>query len=289
MITRYLYLYMRTSMLLIFFLPSLVVNGQKISDYLYVRPMFDFDANKSIFSFTKEQVANENRYLRYYALTGYREGVSTTSGPFGVSFSTFDNGNSGTRLLYMYNVSIEEMVTHRLGESDRVIYQVKDPSRYRYLRSYGSKLQWMRKNALCFELLLPKSSMNIEVVDTLLSKTLGILWQRQKRSVTALILSRLSKKGKIKFQYKRNDDELDQEFFKKVTFDVLGSALAVDGRPFLNETGYEGLVDLNLKLADLKDLTTINDKLERYDLVLREEIRELDMLVITEKKFKDKQ
>lgn len=280
---------MRTYMTVICCLIGLAVKGQnQHGDYTYVRPLFDFDHKKPLFIFTADQLTNANRYLRYYALTGYREGVATTSGPFNISFATVDYKSSGTRLLYMYNVSIGEIVTHRVGESDRIIYEVRDPSRYRYLTAYGPREQWLRKNGLCFELLLPVSSMNIQLVDSLISKRLGITWNRQKRQVNALVLSRLSKGGKLKFQYIKKSSVDVQGKFTVVTFAALGTALALDGRPFIDETGYAGLIDLDLKFNDPKDLTVVNRQLRRYDLVVKQEMRDLDMLVVREVNYKDK-
>jgi len=266
-------------------LVSFVVRGQEQGTYSYIRPLYDFDFKKPLFVFDGDQQINVNRYLRYSALTGYREGVPTTSGPFGISFATVEYKDSGTRLLYMYNVSIEEAVTHRVGESDRVIYEVENPSRYRYLPAYGSKALWLRKNGLCFEVLLPSGSTNIQLVDTLLSKSLGIVWDLQKRSMRALVLSRLSKAEKFKFNNIRQPGDAGQGKLSGVTFDALGSALAVNGRPFLDETGYEGLVDLNIQLRDPNDLLSINRQLRRYGLMVREEIRKLNMLVIRETKL----
>jgi len=275
-------------MTLFFCFLGLVVRGQEQDKYVYIKPLFDFDVKKPLFVLNKDQLINENRYLRYYALTGYREGVATTSGPFGLSFSGVNNTISGTRLLYMYNVSIGEIVTHRLGESDRVIYEVNDPSRYRYLPKYGPRVQWLRKNGLCFEVMFPSSSINIKLVDTLLSKSLGITWNREKRRIPVVILSRLSKEDKNKFKFNAKSNGDAQGSFSGVTFDALGSALAVDGRPFLNETNYEGLVNLNIEVKDPRELSSINKQLRRYDLVVKEEIRELDMLVVRELKFEEK-
>ena len=262
---------------------------EQVDDYPYTRPLFDFDINKPLFSFNADQLRNSSRYLRYYALTGYREGVGTTLGPFGTSFSAVNNKRSGTRLLYMYNVSIAEIVTHRVGESDRVIYKVKDVSRYRYSPTYGSRTQWLRKNGLCFEVMLPVNSMNIDFVDTLLSKSLGISWSQQKQFINSLVLARLNKSKEIKFQYRGKSEDGVLEKFTGVSFDAVGAALSISGRPFLNETGYDGLIDIKLIVRDSLDLSDINSQLRKYDLVLKEESREINMITVKEVNYNDNQ
>jgi len=281
---------MRNILLLLCFSLWHFAHGQEwLEDCSYVRPLFDFNEQKPLFAFNEEQLANENRYLRYYALTGYREGVFTTTGSFGLSFSTVDDKDSGTRLLYMYNVSIGEMVTHRVGNPDWVVYEVKDPSRYRYLPAYGPREAWLRKNGLCFEMMLPSASMDVGLVDTLLSSRLGLTWRWEKREMKALVLFRLSKAEKFSCGNTAISGAQGNKKFTGMGFDGLGKALSVEGRPFIDQTGYSGLVDIVLEVKDPKDLAGINRQLRQYDLAVKEELRELNMFVIKEKKKTEKE
>ena len=278
---------MKNILLLLSCLPGFFAYGQD-QGRGYVRPLFDFNQQKTLFAFNAEQLANENRYLRYYALTGYREGVSTTTGNFGLSFSTVDYKNSGTRLLYMYNVSIGEMLTHRIGDSDWIIYEVKDPSRYRYVANNGPRDAWLRKNGLCFEIMLPSGSMDISLVDTLLSSRLGLTWGWEKRQMKALVLFRSSKAEKFSPRNTDKSGAKGKRGFIGLGFNAVGQALAVEGRPFIDQTGYGGLVDIDFEVKDPKDLADINRQLRRYDLSVKEELRELNMFVIKEKKKTEK-
>jgi hypothetical protein len=274
---------MRNIMILLCCMFGFTARGQGEKPVMqYTRPLFDFDTQKPLFSFNPEQRANANRYLRYHALTSYREGVPSTAGPFGVSFGTVDDPALGTRLLYMYNLSIAEMVSHRAGEYDRIIFEVKDPLRYRYVSSYGPRAEWLKKYGFCFEVLLPVGNMDLRLVDTLLSKALGISWGLQKRTVNALVLYRLSKAEKFKSKNNGMPGFDGRKTFLRINFEALGQAMAADGRPFIDETQYRGLADVVLEVKNPKDLAEINRQLKRYDLAVKEESRELKMLVVKE-------
>ncbi|MBB6501660.1 hypothetical protein [Pedobacter cryoconitis] len=248
----------------------------------YRRPLFDFDPLKSSFKLDQEQKINKHYFLRMSILTGYREGVEPIKG-LG-NFRTNEDKENGTKRFYMYNLSIQDMLTHGFYTSNRIILEVKDPSRYRYDPSQGSEYEWMRKNAHCFEFILPSGVINgVKPLEKELCRIFGVESGLKKRMVNALVLVRTSKIDKIRSSQigERGYDNNGQ--FRNVPIDRLSSLLYNAGLPpMVDETGYKDPVDLELKITSWKDLPAIRKELQRYDLDLKEEKREVEMFVITE-------
>ena len=276
---------MKNYLLLFYFLLGGASYGQTdSSSYGYIKPLFDFNPRRPLFAFNAEQQQNQSRYLRYWALTGYREGVAPTSGPFGSSFAGMNDTISGTRRLYMHNLSVVEMLTHYTGNNDRLLLEVSDPSKYRYLPEYGPKELWLRKNGRCFELMLPTGTMETAVMNAFLEQALGVSFGKQRRRVKALVLSRNGTGDQFTSQRKGTPGEDRKGRFNQAIFLDMGKLLTGEIVPFVDETGYRGLVDLDMDIKDWKDLKAVNKELARYALQVKEEMRELDMLVVTEKK-----
>jgi hypothetical protein len=276
---------MKNYLLILCFLLSGTAYGQADSsgNYAYVKPLFDFNPRQPLFSFSAEQLQNTSRYLRYWALTGYREGVMPTIGPFGTTFLGVNDSISGTRRLYMHNLSVVEMVTHYTGNNDRILLDVGNPSKYRYLPEYGSKELWLRENGRCFEIMLPKGTIEgMNTIDPFLTNALGITVAKQRRQVKALILFQLGKDELFKSKRKGVSSNNGKGKFNQSIFLDLGKLLTGDMIPFVDETRYVGLVDLNLQIRNWKNIKAVNKELGRYGLRVKEEMRDLDMLVITE-------
>jgi len=266
----------------IFSLSIISVFAQKQDTISYRKPLFDFDPIKPTFKLTGEQISNKNRFLRFSIVSGYREGVEPIRGF--VNFAATEDKATGTRRLYMYNLSIEDMLTYGFFKSNRVILEVKNPSKYRYDPSQGSKDKWLRENGRCFELVLPIGiTLREEFLIDELSRVFGVKCGLQKRLVNALVLTRTSKLDKIKSLEKGVGSYDEHGYFNNVTLDRLASAIYEAGLPpMVDETGYKNPVDLNLNLKSLNDLAGLKRELHRYDLDLKEEKREVEMFVITE-------
>jgi len=271
-------------LLLLCCLKGLAVRGQEPdSQYPYEKPLFDFDAKKPVFAFTAEQLENPARYLRYYTLSGYREGVTPTLGQFNVTFTGTSDQVSGTRRLSMYNLPLVDMLMHMTGKENTVLLEVKDPSRYRYLPEYGPRELWMRKYARCFEFCLPEGVTEIlGAADSVLHMVLGVKITKEKRRVPVLVLSRLSSLEKFKSSEDGTEGFDGKGKFVNVPFEAIEKAMGYTGRYFVNGTGYFKPVDMDMQIPDWKNLKQVNKELKRYDLELREEIQELELKVITE-------
>lgn len=247
-----------------------------------------FNDEKPLFKFQDEQLTNQNKLLRYTALTKYREGVMPIKGQFNVNFKGYNDEETGTRRIYMYNLSIEDMLTHGLCKPSQILLEVKDPSKYRYDAKYGSEIEWLRKNGYCYELLLPIGALKgMNTIDTELQKIFNLTSRWEKRNVKTWILTRTSTDEKFKATGGAPIKDPIHGVYRNVNIGWIGASLnEFDPIPFLDETGYKDLIniDLGLNLNMVHDITTLRKALQKYDLDLKEEIREKLMFVITENK-----
>lgn len=175
--------------LVLFIMPLFGLNSALAQEpdtqvFNYKKPLFDFEYEKPLFKLQDEQLSNQRRFLRFSAITGYREGVKPIEGSFGINFSRFNSPETGTVRIAMYNLSIVEMLNHFPVKPEKVILEVKDPSRYMYDPKYGPKEAWMRKNAYCYEYIMPAGMISgITQFEDDISAWFGIQFSREKRMV----------------------------------------------------------------------------------------------------------
>lgn len=259
--------------------------GAEISKFVYRKPLLDFDKNKPVFKLDAEQAANVNGFLRFSVITGYREGVDPVDAGLN-NFAGYTDTVSGTRRIYMFNLSIADMCTHGFVRSSDVILEVKDPSKYAYQPVYGPEKQWLRKNGYCLEFLLPVGVMrDIGQIDAEISHYFGIRFGYEKRISKVLILVRTSGVDKLKSKGIGEGHYDLHGHFNNIPLDHGRFGAALSGAhmpPVVDETGYDGPVDMDLKIADWTDLAAVRKALQLYDLDLKEGERPIDRFVIKE-------
>ncbi|WP_342328708.1 hypothetical protein [Pedobacter sp. FW305-3-2-15-E-R2A2] len=257
-----------------------------ISNCIYAQNEINFDPQKPLFKFQNEQLTNESGLLRYAALTGYREGVKPVQGQFNVNFEGYNDDKAGTRRIYMYNLSIQDMLTHGLIKPSQILLEVKDPSKFRYDPKYGSEIEWLRKNGYCYELLLPIGALKgMYILDNEIQKAFNVWARWEKRNVKTWILVRTSSAEKFKASGGVPLKDPIHGIYQNVNIAWIGASLNEFGpTPFLDETGYKDLININLgvNLNTTHDFTVLRKALQKYDLDLKEESREKLMFVITE-------
>lgn len=263
-----------------------VIAQTDTTKFQYWKPLFDFDCQKPVFKLEQEQLINKNRFLRFSVVTGYKEGVRPISGAFGLNFRSNNDAVAGVQLITMYNLSIVEMVTHGLVNQNNIYLEVDDPSKYLYDVKYGDKESWMRKNAYCYELALPIGTVKeVKMLDEYLVNEFGVKFGMEKRLVKALILIRTSTTDKLKSAGKGEEKYDMKGYFNNISIDRLSDPLTQAGYPpMVDETGYKGPVDLDLKIDSWKDMAALRKKLRRYDLDLVEGMREVEMFVVKKNK-----
>jgi hypothetical protein len=243
-----------------------------------------FDYSKPLFKLTDEQLNNKNKYLRYSVLTGYLEGVKSVSGGFGLNFLAFRDTIRRMTRISMFNLSIVDLMTHGLVKRNRIVLEVKDPSKYLYEPRYGDKLSWYRMNGHCYEFLLSMDEFtDIKILNNDLKYLFNVDFGIKKRTINTLVLVRTSSKDKIRSTSKEQRGYNMTGHFSNVPIDRIADPLGNTGLPpMVDETGYKDPVDLDLNINDWADLESVRKELQRYDLDLKEEKREVEVFVITE-------
>jgi hypothetical protein len=230
-------------------------------------------------------INNTSRLLRYYSLNSYRQETPATRENFGLTFSSYNDSISNTRLIIMNNLTLIEMVTHFINMENRVLLKVKDRSKFIYSPLYGSKQDWLKQNSYCFQLLLPAGAIEgVKTIDNILFSALSIKSSKQKGMVPVKVLYKIGKGEEFKSIY----DVKSQKFgesgeFLNVTFNAISELIPDDSHLFINETGYNGPIRLNLPLKKYSDLISLNEFLKQYDLAIKFETRMLDYWIITDK------
>lgn len=253
-------------------------------------PLRDFDYNRPMFKLTDDQSSNKQAYLRSAVLTGYREGVkSNTVAPL---FEIFRDPVTGTAKAGIYNLSIVEMLNTRPIDPRKLILNVKNASKYRYLPEYGDKQDWLRKNAFCFEYTVPeavvgKSDGSKLLFLNTLAQMLDVKVTIETRPTKTLVLYRTSNIDKIKSKGVNTgaNGTMDEKGnFGTSKIGYLGNLLDRAGYPiFVDDTGYKEAIDMDLNISDWKNLNDVRKALQHYDLDLKEEIRPIKgIMVITE-------
>lgn len=283
----------------IFFLSALLVLGlgivasaQDTIEPVQLVPLSQFNYEKPLFRFKDEQLSNKNRFLRYVALTGYREGVLPFKGQFNVNFMGYNDEVTGTRRICMYNLSVVDMLTHGLVKPNQIILEVNDPSDYRYDPEkgmlYGSEIAWLRKNGYCFEMLLPLGALKgIQTIDNELQRFFSLSTRWEEREVKTWVLVRTSAAEKFKSSGGEPVKDPAHGIYRNVNVGWVGVPLNESGPvPFLDETGYKEPVDLDLGISiDANtSISELRKALRKYDLDLKEEMRKKQMFVIKENK-----
>lgn len=265
------------SLLLIFFGASAQID----TAYFYQKPLFNFDYAKPVFNLNEEQSLNKNGFLRFSVLTGYREGVQPVQGM--TNFGGFTDTLTQTRRVYMINLSIVDMITHGFVNPDHVKLEVKNPSKYQFRAKYGSKDIWLRKNGYCFEFMLPTGLITVPLLEEELSHVFHLKIGYENRRVNTLVLIRTSNVDKIKSSGLGTAEYDQSGFFHNLPLSRFNELIFDAGLPLLiDETGYTLPVDLDLKIKSWDDIAILRSSLKRYDLDVKQEIREVNMFVIKE-------
>jgi len=168
-------------------------------------------------------------------------------------------------------------------------WKVKDKSKYNYefndIKNYGYLGDWMRKHAISFELVQPDIGQTdkqiyraaIAGLDSLLN--LQVRWEMRKEKVW--ILYRTAKEDKfLKWEKANADKMLGPQGLVTVLNNVPTNPYVYDG------TGYKGEGMMQLGVSDWTDIPAIRKAIQPYGLDLKEEEREVDKFVFTEKDWK---
>lgn len=244
----------------------------------------NFSYDKPVFRLHGEQLSNANANLHYTVLTGYRDSVDVVNGGF-YNYMT-DEPMPGVSRFYLYNLSVVEMIKRDpFINKNRVILEVRDPSKYQFDPSYGPLAAWLKKNAHCYEVILPKAVMSETVVDSLMAHDLGVHFYKEKRPAKVWVIKRTSDQQKYKASGSEGAGQGLNGHFKNGAFRYVGARMEAAGTiPVVDETGISEPVDMELGISNYADIPGLRKALQRYDLDILPGTREMEMLVIKENK-----
>lgn len=273
------------------------VNAKNIQDVLDEKPInwpvkydsFDFDPAKPIFSLNEaDQYHQKNTFKEFSGITGYREGIDVKRG---VAFDD-DSVNHVYRTSFL-NSSIVDAYKMLLFQSDhikrgfiltpgRLVLEVKDPFKYVYTAKLGLADVWNRENTFCYEMISSKpveKTGRIKKVIEDLNLKLGLSARWEKRMVNCIVI--------YKANLKINPDTVSRPL--KPTMSIVASAIPLmnfDIRqifpPALDETGYKG----QIYFGTYSGPDSLRKELQRYGFDYKEEMREIEVMVITENDYK---
>jgi len=221
----------------------------------------------------------------------------------GTDLEVFDSTRGQIRTDYIngnvLNLYLKAFNGHRNGREmlaiNRVIWEIKDSSCIAPPSDHQLADQWKAKYQFNYEQIVPFSeeANRFELMkrnlNSYFGKVLGIGGQIEQRSVQCLVL-----KTKGKFKQSPHSDPTAEGHYRNVPFPLvllgIKSEFNKDARPFIDETGITGNVDMDVfedystikNQPSAEKLKVFNQHLARYNLRIIQETRRLDMLVMKE-------
>lgn len=222
---------------------------------------------------------------RYYAmLSPFMEGV------LGNSVQVTDSANN-TIAFYMKNREIIPLYMLALqvagkkvsAAAKNLLVEVKDSSRFFYNSKKEYRDEWNRKNAYCYEAVLPLNSpaqIRAEWIISDLNRYLGLQAGLEQRTKPCWVVKKLPASGytdstcagKQVSNKKRRIGTID-ELIKHLNYEPQLPLL-------INETGTAIDVKEEPNMEALKNKQALEDFLSRYGLCLQEEPRQVEVFVI---------
>lgn len=221
-------------------------------------------------------------------LTGYIEGLRTAA-----SYN-FNSTKPGIRKkITVTNLSMVRLYQVAMSKGtgkytwDKTILDVSDTTKVRN-RSSGSKYrEWLSEgNGFCYELILPeKFSDPFAIMEQDLNRYFkNYTASIEKKPAEVLVLRKTSSSDLIKTKEGTPSAKIDATgcWLSNKKLSILNRWVDSYIKPVVDETGYEGNVDIEL-IADMDDLSAINKELAKYHLQYVTATREVEFLVIRDK------
>ncbi len=203
-------------------------------------------------------------------------------------------------ILQLYSTAFSEDGKHDFTNSNTVILEVKDKSKYLFPTDNNLMDEWVSKYSFNYELMVPatESKEIYKKMQQDLSRYFNLKAVVEKRMIKCLALVRISTLDKLKARagkpatnlWVSNIDSIrymsNQDF--KLFADALSAVYKDFGftRPFINKTNYKGKIDIQLSADafDTFDVDKLNIELYRYGLALQEQSSLRQVLILREAK-----
>ncbi|MBB5620641.1 FKBP-type peptidyl-prolyl cis-trans isomerase/thiol-disulfide isomerase/thioredoxin [Pedobacter cryoconitis] len=286
---------------------QMVLNGQQIN-WPVKNDFFVFDASKGLlFNPDPNQVDTTSTFLKYAAISDYKEGVNAEG--FGGSGIIRNKDKKTIRAFFLnypvYNAYLSNWM-YLINSTDlvrptsiitpnQIVWEVLDKSKYTFLQGSGALQSWLSVNGICFESLNPDSGQTDVAVHRSiiadLDRLLGLHARWEKRKETVFVLVQTDKKIPLKSKHALTAEYDDRLITKGSLHQFRDSPLSTitsqmnqqaDNPYVFDETGYTENVDIDLNFSSWTDIAAIKKALQAYGLDLRQEERLVDKFVFTE-------
>lgn len=234
-------------------------------------------------------------FLSFHALSKYMEGVPAGWGPFNDSSITISN----TSLMGLYLVAYGEGL--RLVSGFKYVNLLtQDSSKFtdnsglgQY--STGYRANWIKEHGFCYSAKLPTKDKSKlwELMRNDLKNSFPDISAKFVKSIRKCLVlikdgntDNLTAKNKEPFSYDRNLYEIKVTNGKiKLLVMLMNLNLQKNYYDIIDETNIVDLVNIDIK-ADFSNLNDLNEKLRGFGLILKESMREVDILEISDNKQK---
>lgn len=248
-----------------------------------------FDPKQRIFDVSAPSSFN-NEHLSYSAITGFRANINDKSG---TKYAEYEPEHDRFRS-YFYNQSIFDACKVLLfkimgGKPNfiltpgRIAMNVNDENRYRYNLNLKNNDGWKREHAISYERIDyikrdDQQQAKIMLADICDAFNIEAKWE--KRPVNCWVISKLDgfRKGNVDLSKKKG--------MRVEGADVLAFALDLGQQyhmvqqypPAIDESGFREY----MVIGEYENIDELNTQLADYGLVIKEAVREIDVVVINE-------
>ncbi|MFT3678651.1 MAG: TlpA disulfide reductase family protein [Ferruginibacter sp.] len=274
-------------------------NEKNIKGYLSGnKPLLAYKNDQTSIDISKPLWAKENEsfsnHIKYYSYaTGWisensiglkTRFVDTIKGTIGLRFIN-------TELLSLFQTAFGGFDGGIFKYQNRIVLNVSDSALFRQPPNENDMDKWNNENLVSYEIAAKFSSKDdlYKIMQSDLKRYFGYDAVIEKKRVNCLTLIRTSEVDKIKSKKSvrkivRTDSSfvIENETISKGLLERLRIANASLSTPIIDETGYPGKIDLILNCS-LSDIASLKQELQKYDLNLVLEEKDVDMLVITDK------
>lgn len=286
-----------------------VLDGEEIN--WPVKYDFDqFDATKNpLFQIDDHQINLKNTPIQYAAISDYNDSINSKDGLSGGSGIIRNKVKKTVRTFFLntpiyslYYLNLNKITKYgtlntpsKSGSGpNEILWEVKDPNKYKYLAGATYQADWIRKNGICFESCYPDTGQNdVEIARSVLKDLdhlLGLKVGWEKRQEKVYLLRRVNKAIPLLTKGPLNDSESTMntiENLHKLRYIPLSTLVyrmnhEVENPYIFDQSGYSEKVDLLLQFNSWTDLTAIKKALQFYGLDLIEENQIVDKLVFKE-------
>lgn len=274
---------------------------------------FDFDKfdvkKNALFQIDENQINLRNTAIQYAAVSDYNDSINNKNGFSGGSGIVRDKIKKTLRVfflntpiysLYYFNLSklTKPGTLHTPSQSgtgpNEILWEVKDPGKYKYQPNLEYPADWIRKNGICFESNYPDTGQSdLDISRSVLydlDYLLGLRVRWEKRKEKVYLLQRIDKNIRLQTKGPLKDSESyissvgNQHLFRDTPLSTLVYRLnQEDKNPYIfDQSGYEDNVDLALEFSSWTDISAIRKALQKYGLDLIEKNQIVDKLVFKE-------